>query len=296
MIPHRGQPPFDCLAIKNKNNHSMTTLLKTTLPVLGLICSAISVNAQQTHDDGHPNVILNINPELGMCDFDIAPNLTQSEWARATREIGNILYIDPLASPAPLGRGNWTLHLEQTSAAVDQESGAWNNTFHHPDSAHYLTGSGRISVPALRFRMGINERWDAGIYYTSAKPFGANYGFIGMESRYAFLRDTLKGWSAAARGSFIIDANIKDFNVFSTGLDVTAGKQFFHLFTPYAGAAVNWNHGREVTDDVNLAAENSLGFRGLAGIDFRWKFVNLGYEVQFGDGRANRAFKLGVSF
>ncbi|TND10527.1 MAG: hypothetical protein FD123_169 [Bacteroidetes bacterium] len=255
-----------------------------------------AAKAQHSHD-GSSQVSLHVNPELGVCDFDIAPNLSQSEWARAVKEAGNILYLDPLASPAPLGRGNWSLQLERNSARVDQESGAWNNTFHHPDSVHYLAGeNGRLSVPALRFRMGLTENWDAGIYYTTAKPFGANYGFLGLETRYAFLHDTVRGWSAAARGSFVKDANIRDFNIFSAGADVTAGKKLFRYFTPYAGFGLNWNHGREVTDEVSLAAENSLAARGLAGIDFRWRFVNAGCELMFGDGMASRSLKLGVVF
>lgn len=255
----------------------------------------LSVPAAAQHND-HPDVSLHVNPTLDNCDFDIATNLTQSEWKRASKEIGNILYLDALSAPAPMGRLNWSLQLEQTSARVDQESGAWNNTFHHPDSTHYLTGSGRLNVPALRFRMGITERWDAGLYFTSAKPFGANYGFLGAETKYAFLYDTLKGWSAAGRVHFVTDANIRDFNVFSAGADVTAGKRFFNCLTPYAGLGLGWNHGREVTDEVALANENSLVFRGMAGVDFRWKWVTTGYEVQFGDGMAQRAFKLGVVF
>ncbi|MBI3136033.1 MAG: hypothetical protein HYZ14_15250 [Bacteroidetes bacterium] len=255
------------------------------------------VLAQHDHSsDEHPNVILHVNPDLKVCDFDIAPNLTQAEWARATREVGNAIYLDPLSSSKPLGRGNWSLWLEQNSFTVDQESGAWNNTFHHPDSTHWLTESGRLSVPAVRFQLGLASRWDAGIYYTSAKPFGANYGFLGVETKYTFLNDTLRGWYASARASYALDANVRDFNISSTGLDVMASKNLFNVFTPYAGIALNWNHGREVTADVDLLNENSFAARGIIGLDFTWKFVNLGYVYLVGDGKANQAFKLGVTF
>lgn len=275
----------------------MTTKITFATITFLLAFPVIHASAQHEHNGEHPNVTLHVNPDLGMCDFDIASNLTQSEWARATREFGNILYLDPLAAAAPLGCGKWAFQLESNSAKVDQESGAWNNTFHHPDSTHYLAGSnGRISVPGLRFRMGITPRWDAGIYFTSAKPFGANYGFIGVESKYAFLHDTLKGWSAAVRGSFVRDANIRDFNVCTTGLEVSASKTLYRFFTPYAGFGMSWNHGREVTPEVDLANENCFAVRGIAGIDFRWRFVNLGCECMFGDGMGNRSVKLGVVF
>lgn len=253
--------------------------------------------AQHDHTGtAHPNVVLHVNPAIAMCDFDIASNLTQDEWARATREVGNAIYLDPMSSSRPLGQWNWSLWVEQNSFRVDQESGAWNNTFHHPDSTHWLTESGRLAVPALRFQLGFAKRWDAGVYYTSAKPFGANYGFLGLETKYTFLNDTLRGWYASARASYALDANVRDFNVSSASLDLTASKQVWRFFTPYAGLTLGWNHGKEITDEVNLQNENSLVVRGIVGLDFRWKFLNLGYVFLLGDGNWNQTFKVGVSF
>lgn len=285
----------------------MTTGLQTpkfsthSIVFIVLVIAIFSANAaysqQEKHGDDHPDVTLNVKPGIGMCDFDLSSNLTQQEWSRATREVGNAIYLEPLAAAQPLGTGNWALNLENNSFHVDQESGAWNNTFHHPDSTHYLTGaSGRLSVPGIRFRIGISERWDAGIYYTSAKPFGANYGFLGFETKYVLLNDTEKGWAVATRASYAVDANIKDFNISSTGLEVLASKKLFGVFMPYAGLATNWNHGREITSDVNLRNENSFVLRGIVGLEFSWKFVNLGYECQIGDGMAQRSLKVGVVF
>jgi hypothetical protein len=249
------------------------------------------------HGDGDPNVTLHVASGIDMCDFDISPALNQSEWAKATREIGSAIYLEPLASSRPLGKGKWSLQLESNTFHVDQESGAWNNTFHHPDSTHYLTGSnGRLLVPGLRFRIGVNDRMDVGVYYTSAKPFGAKYGFLGFDCKYALLNTTEKGWSAAVRGSYAMDANIKDFNISSTGLELLTGKRLFRLFTPYAGVATNWNYGREKTSDVALANESNFGFRGIVGLEFRWRFLDFAYECQLGDGMAQRSLKIGVVF
>lgn len=276
----------------------ISALSKTVFLLTAIFFFTEKANAQHDHTtESKPNVTLHVNPELGMCDFDIASNLSQAEWARATKEIGNILYLDPLAASAPLGKGHWALHLEYNSAKVDQESGAWNNTFHHPDSAHYLTGeNGRISVPALRFRFGITEKWEAGIFYTSAKPFGANYGFLGLETKYAFMNDTSRGWAAAVRASYVTDANIRDFNIFSAATDLTASKTVFRYFTPYAGVGLNWSHGHIVSNEVSLKNENAFAVHGIAGIDFRWRFVNVGCGVMIGDGMGNRSFKVGVAF
>jgi hypothetical protein len=45
----------------------------------------------EAHTGGcsHPDVTLHVNPELHSCDFDIAPELSQPEWASASRELGN---------------------------------------------------------------------------------------------------------------------------------------------------------------------------------------------------------------
>ncbi len=264
---------------------------------IAALCANTALSQQEKHGDDHPDVTLNVKPGLGMCDFDLSPNLTQAEWKQATREVGNAIYLEPLAAAQPLGKGNWALHLENNSFHVDQESGAWNNTFHHPDSTHYLTdGSGRLSVPGLRFRFGITERWDAGIYYTTAKPFGANYSFLGFETKYVLLNDPEKGWAFSTRASYATDASIRDFNISSTGLEVLGSKKLFGVLMPYAGLAANWNHGREVTSDVDLNNENSFALRGIVGLEFRWKFVNLAYELQLGDGMAQRSLKLGVAF
>lgn len=265
-----------------------------SLAVLGFLFTPVNIVSAQSSDH---DVSLHVNAELGSCDFDIAPELTQAEWKQATREIGNAIYLNGLRTPAPLGKNHWSLFIDYNTFHVDDESGAWNNTFHHPDSTHYLTGeSDRLAVPGLRFQYGITQNWDAGIYYTSAKPFGANYGFLGVETNYAFFRDTTRGFFLGARGSYTCDANIKDFNIFSTGFEITASKRLFNYFYPYCSVAANWNHGRIVSNEVSLTNENNLNFHGVAGLDFRWKFLTTGYEVCFGDGASNRAFKIGVIF
>lgn len=93
-----------------------------------------------------------------------------------------------------------------------------------------------------------------------------------------------------------MDANVKDFDISSTGLEVLGGKQVFRLFTPYAGMAANWNYGRERTSEVNLHNESSIGLRGIVGLEFRWKFIDLAYEMQLGDGMTQRSLKIGVVF
>jgi hypothetical protein len=280
---------------------------KHSLIALSLL-GCINLNAQSkslksssdnghNHDHGHEkNKPLHVNETLGNCDFEISPLLTQNEWKTFAKEGGNLISLNPLASSKPLGKYKWDFQVETTTSDVNDNKGAWNNTMHHPDSAHTLTDNGRVAVPGFRFRIGVTERMDVGAYYAPSQPFGANYGFLGLEAKYAFINDTEKNWAASVRGSYTFDANIRDFNLGVATIDVTASKTFFNLITPYAGFMTNWNHVNEVTNKVDLEREHFIGFRGIVGAELRYKFLNLGYECMIGDGFNNRALKIGVTF
>jgi hypothetical protein len=288
-----------------KTNHLLNFKTMKTNAMAGIICLALSLfagNLLIAQDNGHDhdheeeNAPLHVNSVLGSCDFDISPDLSQSEWKTFNKEAGNLIYLNPLSSSKPLGKLKWDLTLEGTTSDINDNKGAWNNTMHHPDSTHTLTDNGRVMVPGLRFRIGVTERIDVGIYYAASQPFGAKYGFLGFEAKYAFINDTINNWAASVRASYVFDANIKDFNIGVAGLDLTASKTFFNVLSPYAGVSVNWNHSKIITNEVSLANENYFGVRGIAGLELRWKFVNLGYEFMLGDGFNNQAFKIGVTF
>lgn len=286
--------------IETKTNQSNFKTKKTTAVILLTILSLIGIfnskSMAQSHEHGDPDVELHVNTSLEICDFDIHPDLTQSEWKRFTKEAGNLLYLNSLSSAKPLGIKNWDFIIEMTSSDVDETSGAWNNTFHHPDSVHFLNEGPRTSIPAMRFRIGLTEKIDAGIYFSPTQTLGANYNLIGFEAKYAFLNDPETNWAAAVRVSHVMDAGIDDFNISVTGIDVTASKTFFNVLTPYAGVSGNWNHSKEVTNEVNLDNENYVGVRGIVGAEIRYRFINLGYEVMVGDGFNNSALKIGVTF
>ncbi len=241
---------------------------------------------------GHPDVELNVNPDLGTCDFELSPNLNQQEWNRFTKEIGSIMYFKPMASAKPLGKMKFDITLDYSSTSIDQTSGAWNNTFYHPDSTHYL--GERINLPGLHARMGLTDKIDIGIYYTSAAPFGAPYSFLGGEVKYAFLNNTDNGWAAAVRGSFIHDLTIKDFNLSTIGVDGLVSKSFGN-FTPYLGLVGTISHTREFSDRVDLANVTKYDTRALVGAEYKWKFINVGAEADFAT-LNTYSIKLGVSF
>lgn len=278
------------------NIKTMKTIAITLLTSLSLIGIFNSNSMAQSPQPGDPDVELHVDTSLGICSFDISSDLTQSEWKRFTKEGGNLIYLNPLSSAKPLGAKHWEFNIEMTSSDVDETSGAWNNTFHHPDSVHYLNDGPRTAIPAIRFRIGLTDKLDVGLYVSPTTLFGANYNLIGFEAKYAFINDPVTNWAASVRASHVMDANIEDFNISVTGLDVMASKTFFGILTPYAGVAGHYTHTSEVTDEVDLTNESYVAVRGIVGAEVKWRFINAGYELMIGDGFNNRAFKIGVTF
>jgi len=120
------------------------------------------------------------------------------------------------------------------------------------------------------------------------------FGVIGGEMKYTFFNDTVKGWAAAARASYMQLFGATDFTFATSAVDVMASKTL-GKFTPYAGITGTLNHAKEITESVNLNNENVLDGRLIAGMEFRTKVLNLGAEVSVSQ-LVTYGFKLGVTF
>lgn len=262
--------------------------MRSTRVIRLLIAAIITLTGYNSFAQGDPDVELNVNSELNTCDIELSPNLTQEEWKVFNRQFGDVIYFNPMTSARPLGTKNFDITLDFKITSIDQTSGAWNNTFHHPDSIHWLGDV--LVVPALHARMGVSEKVDVGVYFTHS----GLYGFIGGEVKYALLNDTDKGWAVSVRGSIIKELSVEDFNFTNYGVDVSASKTF-GLFTPYVGVAGTLSHAKEVTEKVNLSNENVLDARLIAGAEFKWKIVNLGVEVDVSE-LTTLVIKMGVTF
>ena len=51
-----------------------------------------------------------------------------------------------IALPSVTGKG---------VSRIDDEKDAWNDTFSHPDSTHYLTDGDALMIPGLMVRAGV---------------------------------------------------------------------------------------------------------------------------------------------
>ncbi len=138
------------------------------------------------------NVNLHVNDRWDECSFELDPALTQKAWHQATREFGLVVYFRPLSSAKPLGLKNLELSLLNWATTIDDTDDAWNDTFVHPDSTHWLFEGNALQFPGLMFRVGVTDQIDIGTYFTQNIP--ANYGFYGGQVQYNFLNDTEKIW------------------------------------------------------------------------------------------------------
>ena len=76
---------------------------------------------------------------------------------------------------------------------IDDADAAWNDTFVHPDSAHYLFEGSRLKFPGLMLRGGVSAETDVGLYVT--KNPNANYGFVGAQVQRSLATGATTPWA-----------------------------------------------------------------------------------------------------
>jgi hypothetical protein len=278
----KGRPSW--LPIPPKRTRSITLAV-----VLTLVSS-------QAFAHGSHNVKLHVNPKWKQCSIQLDPALTQEAWHQFTAEAGVVTYFRPLTGAEPLGRGKFEVSLLQWKTGIDAADDAWNDTFVHPDSTHWLFEGSGLKFPGLTFRIGITDRTDVGAYLT--KSIGANYGFFGLQVQQNLVHDTARDWDASARLSFVTlyGPDDLDFTVF--GLDLVASKEF-GLFSerafvsPYAGVSTSLSRSHEKSAVVNLEDENVWGAHGMVGAVAQFSVASI--AIEYGVARVpSLSMKVGI--
>ena len=219
---------------------------------------------------------LHVNHQWEECAFVIDPALTQASWHQFVKEAGLVTYFRPMVSAAPLGRGHFEVGLTQWGTRIDAADDAWNDTFSHPDSTHWLFEGDALLIPGMMVRAGVTDRVDVGAYFT--KSFGSNYGFFGGQAQYSFLNDVERSLAAAGRLGFVRMYGPEDLDVTTYGLDLLVSKDISR-FSPYAAVSGYLATGRETTSKVDLEDENVLGVHGTLGLAVRVWALSLGGEL-----------------
>jgi hypothetical protein len=227
---------------------------------------------------GHPaDPNLHVDPSLKDCSVVFAPELTQAAFGRFTREFGSVSAFKQGSPPTTLGPWGLSLELEQIFFSVEEKSAAWNDTFAHPDAYHEL-GSDK-AIPKLRLRVGVTDDLDVGAFYTKSPR--ANYGWLGLEAKYAILRqDADMPVALAVRGAYTKTLYVADMDMHALGADVSIGRTFWGILTPYVGLGGDAVLARETSAAVDLRNELQVVPHLTAGFEVRYWHVAIGAEAQ----------------
>ena len=244
-------------------------------------------------DADHPR--LHINPRWRECSFQLDPSLTQTAWRQFTREAALVAYFRPLTDAQPMGKGRFELSMLQWKTGIDDHDSAWNDTFVHPDSTHWLFEGDGLAFPGLMARAGVSENTDVGVYFT--KSPGANYGFYAAQVQHALVRNPARSWAAAARVSFASLYGPDDLDLRVYGVDLLASRKFaltrWAAVSPYVGASTYLSTSHEKTTAVNLNDEHVLGAQAMVGAALQVSKARLG--VEYNAARVNSfSLKIGI--
>ena len=272
----------------------MKTLQFTPVPVL-LTVLITSVASAQTPSKP---VKLHVNPRWEECSFQLDPSLTQSAWNKFTREAGLVSYFRPLTTAKPVGVGNYELSLLSNATAVDETKSAWNDTFVHPDSTHWLIGGSRLPIPGFSLRTGITNTIDLGIYLT--KNVEANYGLYGGQLQYNLFNNAVDEMAASVRTSFVTLFGPDDLDLTVYGVELLASRKILthsdwvHV-SAYAGASFYLSRSHEKSPVVQLADESVGGVQGMMGAVAKISVVRIAVEYNVAE-VSTLSLKFGIGF
>ena len=239
--------------------------------ITGAVAIAIAVigtpAAAQGHGHGHGRPHLHSNGKWEECSIQLAPTLTQRAWRQFTQEAGLVAYFRPLADAEPLGKGRFDVSLVQWETAIDDADDAWNDTFVHPDSEHYLIDGGGLKFPGVMVRAGVSAGTDVGLYVT--KNPKANYGFFGGQVQRRIIGGEERSWDASARVSFVSLYGPADADLTVYGMDLVASRKVaitrWAKVAPYVGVSGYLSTSQEKTAAVSLRDERVAGGQAMAG-------------------------------
>ena len=249
------------------------------------------VHAPAAAQGGRPT--LHVNPRWKECSFQLDAALTQPAWRQFTEEAGLVVYFRPLADARPLGRRNFEISVLQWETGIDDRDAAWNDTFVHPDSAHWLFDGSRLKFPGLLVRTGVTERTDVGVYL--ARNFNANYGFFGAQVQRNLVHT--QAWAASARGSFVSMFGPADLDFIVYGVDLLASRRLALsrrvALSPYVGASTYLASSHEKSSAVTLSDQQVLGAHGSVGAALEVSKARLAVEYGFATVQS-LSFKVGI--
>jgi hypothetical protein len=179
-----------------------------------------------------------------------------------------------------MGKWNFEVSMVQYQTGIDDTDAAWNDTFVHPDSTHWLFEGSGLKFPGLMLRAGVSGSTDVGLYLT--KSSGANYGFVGAQLQQSLFPDTTNRWAAAARVSFVSMYGPDDLSFAVYGVDLIASRKLavsrWAAVSPYLGVSTYLSTSHEKSAAVTLDDERVLGAQAMVGAAVQLSVARLGVE------------------
>jgi hypothetical protein len=256
-----------------------------------------SANHTSHQHAGSGGPTLHINPRWKECSFQLDATLTQAAWRQFTSEAAVVTYFRPLTGAKPMGAGNFEVSLVQWQTGIDASDAAWNDTFVHPDSTHWLFEGSSLKFPGITARAGVTSSTDVGVYLT--KSPGANYGFYGGQLQQNMTGEGWKKVSAAARLSFVSMYGPEDLDFSVYGADLLASREFSvwsgrASLSPYALLSASLGRSHEKSPVVDLEDENVFGAQSTVGLEARvWRAK---VAMEYGFARVSSfSMKMGMS-
>ncbi len=248
--------------------------MKSKKFILAMVASGVSFLTCATNGQNNSSdVYWHIDPSVKSCSMVIDPSLTQDQWKRYTLQVGEISSFKSMASAEPINKGQFSFDIVYSVTPINQHDPAWINTFVHPDENCPL--GNQIKLPMVQVRLGLSDKLEIGANWIHAPR--ANYGMIGGELKYAFLKETDKMPAAAIRTSFIALTGVADYNIGLGSIDLLISKKFAGL-SPYIGVKESLIIGTETTSKVDLYKEHLFATQGFAGVAYSVWRINLAVE------------------
>jgi hypothetical protein len=258
--------------------------MNTTTIITAAVAIAIAITtpagAQYFHGGSHgagtPH--LHTSSRWKECSFQLDASLTKEAWQQFTREAGMVVYFRPLADARPMGKGSFEFSINQWKTGIDDADAAWNDTFVHPDSAHWLFEGSGLAFPGLSARVGVTNSTDVGVYY-SRNP-NANYGVYAAQVQQNLVGGDAGHLSARVSHSALFGPDDVGFNV--SGLDLVGSRTLALTrrvaLSPYAGVSGYVTRSQERSSVVNLADETAVGLQAMGGVTLTGYGMRLGAE------------------
>ncbi len=244
------------------------SILVTTAVNLVIALGPVTSAAQAgRHTGSHDRPQLHVSDRWEDCSFQLDATLTQEAWARFAREAGLVVYFRPLADARPMGKGKFEVAILQWQTNIDDRESAWNDTFVHPDSTHWLFEGAGLKFPGLMVRGGVSNTTDVGLVFTRNPK--ANYGVAGLQVQRRLIGDPDSEWAASIRVSAMSLFGPDDLDLDVLGWDVVGSRTIlltgWASLSPYAGISSYLSRAHEKSALVNLDDEYQGDARLTAG-------------------------------